>query len=78
METQEPQKAAPTVDAMRKITLDRLLLESDSPFQKIVGTAPTTPRIVHRVAKWVAEVKGLPLEVVADVTWANTRKFYKY
>jgi TatD DNase family protein len=70
--------ALATVDAIRRVTLDRLLLESDSPFQLISGNKPTTPAIVLQVAIWLAELKEMPLRTVASVTWDNTRRFYNY
>ena len=53
--------------------LDRLLIETDSPYLAPVPHRGKTnePSFVPCVAKVVAEVKQLPIDVVAQATTAN-------
>lgn len=52
--------------------LDKLLVESDSPF---VGR---TPDVVREAVAYIAEVKGLGQEEVADATAANAARFFGF
>lgn len=58
--------------------LDRLLVETDSPWLTPVphrGT-PNRPALVPLVGAAVAAAKSLPVEAVEAATWAATRSFY--
>lgn len=57
--------------AVRECPLERLLLETDSPVVYRDSPRPSEPADVLLVARLVAEVKGLPLERVAQVTTGN-------
>jgi TatD DNase family protein len=54
------------------VPLDRLLAETDSPF---VGR---TPEAVKDAVSYIAEVKGLPFEEVADATAKNAKKVLRF
>lgn len=58
--------------------LDRLLVETDSPWLTPVPHrgAPNRPALVPLVGAAVAAAKGLPVEDVEAATWAGTRSFY--
>lgn len=67
-----------TVDAVRYIPLDRLLIETDSPF-----LAPTPHRgernsslYIHYVAEKIAELKGVSVEEVEEITTNNAKQFF--
>ncbi len=62
-------------DVARKVPLDRLLVETDSPYLAPVPFRgkPNEPRYVREVAEFVAELRGLSFEALAEVT---TRNFY--
>jgi TatD DNase family protein len=71
-------KAQNLRDAAREIPLDRLLVETDSPF-----LAPQThrgrrnePAYVAEVARTLANVRDLPANQIAEVTSANFRRFF--
>ena len=71
-------KAPEVRDAARACPLDRLLVETDSPFLAPVphrGT-PNRPALVGVVGAAVAEAKGLSVTDVEQSTWATTRAFY--
>ena len=61
-------------DAARLCPLDRLLVETDSPYLAPVPHRgrTNTPSFVPLVGAAVAAVKGVPAEVVEGATWANT------
>ncbi|MCI0504084.1 TatD family hydrolase [Candidatus Micrarchaeota archaeon] len=54
------------------VPLDRLLIESDSPY---IGR---TPESVREAAAYIAEVKGLETGQVADATAQNAMRFFNF
>lgn len=57
--------------------IDRLMLETDSPYLPWPGELwPNEPKTVTRVARLVAELKGLPTEVVATATTKTAEAFF--
>ncbi len=73
-------KGAPEVrEAVALCPLDRLLVETDSPFLAPVPHRgrPNQPAFVTHVAEAVADARGVPLAAVADATWANAAHVYR-
>lgn len=71
-------KAQNLRDAAREIPLDRLLVETDSPFlspQPHRGRR-NEPAYVAEVARTLGNVRDLPANQVADITSANFRRFF--
>ena len=72
----------PKADDLREIVkttpLDRIMVETDSPFLAPVPYSGKTnqPAYVKNVAESVAQVKGLDFEEVAKVTTENAVKFF--
>lgn len=65
-------------DVIRKVPLDRLLVETDAPYLTPVpnrGKA-NQPAYVRHVAEAVAELKGETFERVAEVTSANFNRLF--
>lgn len=65
-------------DAVSIIPLDRLVVETDSPYltpHPFRGQR-NEPAYVKFTAEKVAEVKGIPLEELAKATTGNARKFF--
>ncbi len=65
-------------DVVRKLPLDRLLVETDSPYLAPVphrGKA-NQPAYVRQVAAAVAEIKGLALQQVVEATTANFDRLF--
>lgn len=62
-------------DVARKVPLDRLLIETDSPYLAPVPYRGKTnePAYVRQVAAQIAELRGLSLEAVAE---ASTNNFF--
>jgi len=72
-------KGAPEVRAAAELCpLDRLLVETDSPFLAPVPHRgrPNQPAHVVLVGQAVAAAKGLGAEQVADATWVNAARVY--
>jgi len=72
-------KGAPEVrEAAALCPLDRLLVETDSPFLAPVPHRgrPNQPAFVTLVGQVVADVKGEQLATVAAATWANAARVY--
>ena len=72
-------KAQTIRDAARGAPLDRMLIETDSPFLAPVPHRGkrNEPAFVAEVAKKVAEVRGVPPEQIADAATANFCRFFK-
>ena len=65
-------------EAARYVPLDRLLVETDSPYLAPVPMRGqrNEPAYVRYVAQTVAEIKGVPLETLIDQTTANVETLY--
>jgi TatD DNase family protein len=62
----------------RSVPLDRLLVETDSPYlapEPFRGKRNEPAHVVH-TARTLAEVKGVPFEVLAEATTANFLRLY--
>jgi TatD DNase family protein len=66
-------------DVAAFVPLDRLLIETDSPYLAPVPYRGKTnnPSYVPFVARQLAEVKKLPVEAIAEATSANFRRLFK-
>ena len=72
-------KAENIRETLRMTPLDRLLLETDSPYLTPVpyrGT-PNASRNIPLIARRVAEERGLSLEEVAEITTRNARRLFR-
>jgi len=67
------------LEAVRKIPLERLMIETDCPFMAPEPYRGKTnePRYVIEIAKKIAELKNISLEKVADQTTKNAMEFFK-
>ena len=65
-------------DAAAACPLDRLLVETDSPFLAPVPHRgkPNRPALVPLVGAGVAEARGCPVDEVEAATWATAAAFY--
>ena len=58
---------------------DKMLIETDSPYlspEPLRGKR-NDPRNVKYIAQKIADVKGLTLEEVANITYSNVKRIYK-
>jgi len=65
-------------DVVRKLPLDRLLIETDSPYLAPVPFRgkQNQPAYVKHVAEFVAELKGVKLEELAEITTNNFKDLF--
>ena len=67
-----------TVDAVKYIPLESLVLETDSPYLSPVpnrGKRNSSLNLCH-IAEKIAEIKGVSTELVIETTTENAKKFY--
>jgi TatD DNase family protein len=66
-------------DVAALVPLDRLLIETDSPYLAPVPYRGKTnnPSYVPYVAKQLAEIKGVPVETIAHATSANFERLFQ-
>ncbi|MEK7599728.1 MAG: TatD family hydrolase [Patescibacteria group bacterium] len=71
-------KSADQIEVYRSIPLDRLLLETDSPFLTPTPYRGTInePKRLGAVADFLAELRGESPKVLAEATTANARKLF--
>lgn len=68
-------------DVATRMPLERLMLETDSPFLTPVphrGKRPNEPKYIPHVAAKIAELRGLSDEEVAKTTTQNAESFFKF
>ena len=67
-------------EVAKKIPLDRILVETDSPYLAPVPFRGKTnqPAYVKYVAQEIANLRGISLEEVAEATTANFFKLFKH
>ena len=65
-------------DIVRWIPLDRLILETDSPFLTPVPFrgSPNSPSYIPVIASFIAELRKIPLEHLAEKTSQNAQKLF--
>lgn len=70
--------AEPLRDVVRNIPLDRMLIETDAPYLTPVPNRgkPNEPQYVVDVAQCIADLKGVRVEEVAEITTANFDRLF--
>ena len=65
-------------DVAREIPLDKLVLETDSPYLTPVPYRgkPNKPAYVKYVAEEIAKIREMPLEELIDITTTNAERFF--
>ncbi|MCX6732804.1 MAG: TatD family hydrolase [Candidatus Roizmanbacteria bacterium] len=66
---------------VKKVPLAMLVLETDSPFLlpeplKTQKLYPNTPANIHIIAQYIADLKGITMEEVAEVTTRNAKRLF--
>ena len=72
-------KAVKMKDVAREIPLDKLVLETDSPYLTPVPFRgkPNTPAYVRYVAEEIANLRQIPLNELIDITTNNAERFFE-
>jgi TatD DNase family protein len=67
-------------DVARRVPLERMLVETDSPYLAPVPHRgkPNQPAFVRHVAEEIARLRGIPLEAVAAATTANFFRLFRH
>ncbi|NLA75027.1 MAG: TatD family hydrolase, partial [Deltaproteobacteria bacterium] len=65
-------------DVVKRMPLDRMLVETDCPFLAPVPKRGkrNEPLFVNYTAQVIAELRGMPFDELAAITANNTRKLY--
>ncbi len=65
-------------DVAREVPLEKLVLETDSPYLTPVPYRgkPNKPAYVRYVAEEIAKIRSLPLEELIDITTTNAERFF--
>lgn len=65
------------VEAVRYIPMERIVLETDSPYLSPIRSKRNTSLNLPLVAEKIAEIKGISVQDVYDITWDNAHKLYR-
>jgi len=70
--------AEPLRDVVRQVPLDSILIETDAPYLTPVPHRgkPNEPQYVVEVAQCIADIKGVSVEQVAEITTANFERIF--
>lgn len=71
--------AAELRDVVKQVPLDRILVETDSPYLAPIPFRGKSnePKYTREVAQCVADLKGLTLEEIAEITTANFDRLFR-
>ena len=66
-------------DLIRKIPLDKVMIETDTPYMtpEPYRGQRNEPLLVQYVAKRIADIRGIKIEKVAEITTANARHLFR-
>ncbi|HEX7542957.1 MAG TPA: TatD family hydrolase [Patescibacteria group bacterium] len=62
---------------IKEIPLDMLVLETDSPFLSPTKQFPNEPKNIPLIAEFVAKLKGISVDEVAEITTGNAKKLFQ-
>ncbi len=62
---------------IRKVPLEMLVLETDSPFLSPTRQFPNEPQNIILIAEFVAKLKNIPIEKISEITTENARRLFK-
>ena len=66
-------------EAIRQVPLDKILIETDSPYlspEPVRGTRNDS-RNVRYMAEKIAQIKGIPIEEIAKITYENAERIFE-
>lgn len=65
------------VEAVAYIPMDHIVLETDSPYLSPIRSQRNSSLNLPLVAEKIAEIKGISVQDVYDITWENAHKLYR-
>jgi TatD DNase family protein len=71
--------AQTTREAAKVVPLDRLMIETDCPYmspEPVRHIKPNEPALMVHTARFIAELKGIPLEELASATTETAKRFF--
>lgn len=63
------------IESLKNCSLDRILLETDSPYMRIDGR-PSTPRDIEKVYSFAAKVKSMTRKDLEEAVYANAHRLF--
>lgn len=69
-------KKKDVISSLNKCPLDRILLETDSPYMRIDGR-PSTPLDIEKVYSFAAKVKSITRKDLEEAVYANSRRIFQ-
>ena len=63
-------------NAVRKIPMDRLLVETDSPYLRNGKVTTNTPNFIGDATEVVARITGITVQEICHITTDNVRRLY--
>ncbi len=65
-------------ETIKKVGLDHIVLETDSPYlpPQIIRGKQNSPRYIHYIANYIAELLGTDFDTVARTTTANAQRIF--
>lgn len=64
-------------ELIKETPLDRLLIETDSPYLSPLAEERNTPLNLEHIVKRIAEIKGKSFEEISEITTKNARELFK-
>lgn len=65
------------VEAVSYIPMERIVLETDSPYLSPIRSERNTSLNLPLVAERIATIKGISVQDVYDITWENAHRLYR-
>lgn len=66
-------------DVAKIVPLDQMMIETDSPYLAPQSRRGKTnePSFIREIAQMIADIKGVPIEEIAEATQTNAKKFFR-
>ena len=64
------------IDCVKNLPLERLVLETDAPYQTLKGEESTVPSDIFRVYEAASKIRGDSVDVLSESIFENFRRIY--
>lgn len=65
-----------SIDCVSKLPIERILLETDAPYQTLKGEQVTAPEDIQKIYKEAARIRDMGVDELSDRIYGNFRKAY--